>query len=379
MSEAPGRRRSPKRSIVIVDGAVALTGGLRCAARTARLLAPWADTILVLSPEALVEPHELAAFGRVVRMPVVQLRKSPLSAATYLPRVVVGGWRLRRLLADVRADVLILNDFFMLQGAAARALGFGGRVLTWVRLDPTRFPAALSRLWLAAALRSSDAVVAVSDFIVSRLPPHRKVVRIYDSVDPDLPAPGAAPPTTGAAEIVFVANFITGKGQTYAIDAFAKIAAEFPQARLGFYGGDMGTDKNRAYLQDLRTRAAASGFGDRIAFNGFATDLPAVMARATAALVLSESESFSLTCLEASQLGVPVIAFRSGGPAEIVVDGETGYLCDVGDTACVARALRALLSDREEARAKGMTGAAHVADKFGSASFVAALRPLLGV
>ncbi len=370
--------RSSKRSIVIVDGAVALTGGLRCAARTARLLAPWADTTLVLSPDARVDAHELAAFGRVVRMPVAQLRKSPVAVALYPLRLIAGGWRLRRLLRKVQADALIVNDFFMAQGAAARALGFRGRVLTWVRIDPKNFPDVLSRAWLAAAYRGSNAVVAVSDFIVSRVPPHPKLVRIYDSIDLDLPDPAATPPPTGPAEIVCVANFIAGKGQTHAIDAFAMIATEFPDARLGLFGGDMGTAKNRAYLQDLRARAAAIGFGDRIAFNGFATDLASVMARATVALVLSESESFSLTCLEASQLGVPVIAFRSGGPAEIVVDGETGFLCDVGDTQCVASALRTLLSDREGARAKGMAGAVHVRQKFGPEPFVARLRGLLG-
>lgn len=371
--------RSARQSIVIVDAAVALTGGLRCAARTARLLAPWADTTLVLSPEARVEADELTAFAKVVRVPVVQLRRSPASAAMYVPRLIAGGWRLHRLLADARADVLILNDFFMMQGAAARAFGFRGRVLTWVRLDPTNFPAALSRTWLSAALRSSDAVVAVSDFIVSRLPRHARIVRIYDSIDLDLPAPAAAPSLSEPAEIVCVANFISGKGQTHAIDAFARVAAEFADTRLSFYGGDMGTDRNRAYLKELHDRAARSGFGDRIAFRGFATDLPAVMAGATVALVLSESESFSLTCLEASQLGVPVIAFRSGGPAEIVVDGETGFLCDVGDTECVGQALRTLLADRDAARAKGMAGAAYVQEKFGPAPFVAALRGLLGL
>lgn len=367
-----------KRSIVIVEAAVALTGSLRCAARIARLLEPWADTTLVLSPGARVDARELAAFARVVRMPVVQLRKSPASVVLYLPRLIAGGWRLRRLLAQTQVDALILNDFYILQGAAARALGFRGRVLTWVRFDPTRFPASLSRFWLAAAFRASDAVVAVSDFIASRLPRDAKVVRVYDSVDLDLPAPTDALPVTGSAEIVCVANFIVGKGQTHAIDAFARVAVEFPDARLIFHGGDMGMQKNRAYLKALRARAVATGLGDRIAFHGFATDLPAIMARATVALVLSESESFSLTCLEASQLGVPVIAFRSGGPAEIVVDGVTGFLCDVGDTECVARGLRLLLGDRNRARAIGMAGAAHVGEKFGAAPFVAAVRTLLG-
>lgn len=369
--------RTPKASIVIVDAAVALTGGLRCASRLARLIAPWADTTLVLSPDCKLNDSDLAEFTDVVRMPVVQLRKSPASAASYLPSLLLGGWRLRKLLAQKNADVLILNDFFMMQGAAARALGFGGKILTWVRLDPLRFPKALSRSWLAAAYRSSNAIIAVSDFIVSRLPPSSKVRRIYDTMDLDLPAPPGQPRQGHAREIVCVANFIQGKGQDHAIDAFARVATDFPDARLIFYGGDMGLQKNRDYLQTLRTRASATEAGTRIIFSGFTTDIPAVMATATAALVLSESESFSLTCLEASQLGVPVIAFRSGGPAEIVVDGVTGFLCNVGDVEAAATGLRRLLGDPDEALRMGRAGAAHVQQKFGRDAFVAAMREVL--
>lgn len=368
-----------KASIVIVDASTGVTGALRCASRTARLMAPWADTTLVLPSGSHVEADELRAFARVVRLPLVQLRKSPAAILSYSPALLVAGWRLRRLLGRERSAALILNDFFLMQGAVARMLGYRGRIVTWVRFDPTRFPRPLSRAWLSAAYRASDAVVAVSDFILALLSPSAKLRRIYDTIDLDLAAPSR---DTRAGDerrrdLVCVANYIPGKGQDQAIAAFAPVAAEFPDARLIFHGGDMGLDKNRDYLAALRTQAAATGASDRILFHPFATDVAVAFERAAAALVLSQSESFGLTCLEASQLGVPVIAYRSGGPAEIVVDERTGYLCDLGDVEAVTRAIRRLLADPEFAREMGRAGAEHVRGEFGRDVFIAQVREVL--
>lgn len=367
-----------KASIVIVDSSTAFTGGLRCAVQMARLLSPRVDTTLVLSSGSRVAPEDLTAFARVVRLPLVQLRKSPAAILLYLPALLVAGWRLRRLLARDRSAALILNDFYMMQGAVARLLGYRGRIVSWVRFDPTRFPRPLTRLWLGSAYRTSDAVVAVSDFIAGLLPPSSKLRRIYDSIDPDLTR-SLGPPATDARshDAVCVANYISGKGHDDAIAAFAPVALEVPAARLIFYGGDMGLEKNREYRLALQAQAMATGVGDRIFFRPFATDISAAFAGAAMALVLSHSESFGLTCLEASQLGLPVIAYRSGGPAEIVVDKRTGYLCGLRDTGAVTRAIRTLFADPRRAREMGLAGARHVQDRFGPEAFVAEVGDVL--
>lgn len=367
-----------KPCIVIADGSTAVTGGRRGAIRIARLLAPYADTILVLPSRSEIASAEVAAFLEVVRLPLVPVRKSAGALAAYGPALLVAGWRLRRLLARRGAAALILNDFTMMQGAAVRAFGYRGRIVTWVRFDPTRFPRLLSRAWLAAVYRSSDAVVAVSDFILRLLPPSPKLSRLYDSVDLDLPDV-AGTRSAGGRDVVCVANYMPDKGQHHAVAAFAAVAAEFPDSRLVFHGGDLGLDKNRDYRASLEADVHARGLADRVVFNGFAADLAATYQDAVVALVLSESESFGLTCLEASQLGVPVVAFRSGGPAEIVEDGVTGTLCELDDVPAVAAALRRLLREPKAAYRMGQAGAAYVQRKFGRDVFTASARLLLGL
>lgn len=367
-----------KAKLVIVDPSPAVTGALRCAARMARLLAPWADTMLVISSTADIPPAELEHFDSVERISLVHLRKSARSLLLYLPALLLAGWRLRKLLAKREADILVLNDFNLMQGAVARLFGYRGRIVTWVRFDPAWFPRILARAWLAAAYWSSDVIVAVSEFIERRVPPSPKVQTIYDSHDLELPvgrAPSAGRPTQ---DIIFLGNYTHSKGQHHAIEMFSMIADEFPESRLIFYGGDLGLEKNRAYRRALEERAAAVA-EDRIIFRGFATDLVPVFAGAAAAANLSESESFSLSCLEAGQLGIPVVAFRSGGPEEIIEDGVTGFLCPLGDTAAAAQAMRRLLADPAEAARMGEAAARRVEQRFGPAAFTAAARSALGL
>lgn len=364
----------PRRRVVILDPSPAPTGALRAAINIARAIGAEADVRLALAASARVDTVDLSMFDAVVRVPMRQIRRSPVDLALYGPALIATALRLRRMLRD--GDVLVVNDFYLLHGWLLRRLGFRGRIVTWVRIDPLSFPQPLRRAWIAAMRTASDAVVAVSRFIADRL--HAEGVEsrtIYDPLDPALVSRGS--PRGGRQRIVQVANFTRGKGQDDAIAAFAAIATRFPHAELVLHGGDMGLQRNRAYLAELKRQAANAGLGARVAFRGFAPDIGAVLADADVALVLSHRESFSLACLEASGCGLPVIATRCGGPEEIVADGETGLLCPVGDVPAIADAMARLLADPAGAAAMGARGAALVRSRFSPDIFAAALRPLL--
>jgi hypothetical protein len=207
----------------------------------------------------------------------------------------------------------------------------------------------LAHVWLQHACRTSDRVVAISEFIARRLPAGVKPTRVYD------PVRGAAAALDGprdAERIVCVGNYIRGKGQDDALEAFARIAARFPRARLDFYGGDMGLEKNRQFREELVASIRRHGLEERVTLHGFARDVRAIFGSARIALNFSHSEAFSLTCLEAAQHGCALIATRCGGPEEIVADGATGLLVDVSDHAAMAdaQAQRARAQRRERRR-----------------------------
>lgn len=360
--------------LVIVDGSVSITGGLRAAVRISTLLSPRVRTHLVIPRDGAIPSTELQSFASVTTIPGATVRKSVRALVTYFPASITGSIVVRRLLRRTTAQALLLNDFPQLYGWLIRRLGFEGTILTFVRFPPDRFPTGLAKLWLMAAARSSDRVVAVSKFIQRQLPAAVKSHLLYDCIDPSLTLGASAP---RHQRIVCIANYIPGKGQDDTLEAFARIAARFPEATLAFHGGDMGLSKNAAYRSDLEARRDRLGLAQRVEFNLFATDVAEPLASATVAINLSPSESFSFTCLEAAQLGVPVIAYRSGGPEEIIVDGTTGFLCPIGDLDQVADRIAQLLADPRLAARMGIAAQADVLRRFGPAEFVAGLRSML--
>lgn len=363
-----------KPRVVVLDASIAPTGGLAAACNIARAIGSAADMVLVLPKGTRVRASDAADFDEVTTVPMPQIRRSAGDLLRYAPGLWRAARRLRALLRD--GDVLVVNDFYLMHGGVLRLLGFRGRVVTWVRIDPCAFPGPLRRLWLGVARSASTRVIAVSDFIARRLDdaglPYD---RVYDPVDPRRAE--AVPAESRSRTVVHIANYTRGKGQDDAIAAFLPIAARDPAVRLLFHGGDMGRDGNRAFLAELRATAAASGHGDRIIFRDFVDQPARPLAESSFALVLSHRESFSLTCLEASQNARAVIAFRSGGPEEIIEDGVTGILCDVGDTAAVTAAMARLLADPDGADAMGRRGAALVRERFAPGTFAAHMRRLL--
>jgi glycosyltransferase involved in cell wall biosynthesis len=223
---------------------------------------------------------------------------------------------------------------------------------------------------------SADQIIAVSRHIQSCLPGAMKTSLLYDALDrPALPCK----PPAGRRRMVFIGNYIQGKGQNDAIEAFALLAAEYPDLDLEFHGGDMGLAKNRAWRDGLIIRAAELGLAQRVSFGEFAEDPRSKLLGGYMALNFSTSESFSMTVLEASAAGLPVIATRSGGPAEIIEDGVTGLLVPVGDRREMAAAMRLLADDPVRAVAMGAAGRARVERLFSMPVFRAQLVGLLGL
>lgn len=356
--------------LFIFTGVSEPTGALFAAYREALALADLADVTLVVATGAKIDRSKFPSV-RFAELPLARTTRRISSLAAYPFALLRAGHRLRQAMANAGCARLQVNDFYFLEGAVAKLLGFSGKTVTWVRMDPAML-GGFGKLCLKIARRSSAEVVAVSHHIHNLLPTEMKATVLYDPV-PEVPMPAAH---LRSQRLTFIGNFNANKGQDIAIRAFDMIADEFPKAELHFYGSDLGLPRNRKYLAQLRKEARMSRGCERIHFHGFTTDVPAVLADSLVALNLSRSESFSLTCQEASLYGAPIIATRSGGPAEIISDNETGYLVDVDDYAAVANCLRTFLADPHQAAAMGQAGAALVRKRFAPAPFQARLSEL---
>ena len=94
-------------------------------------------------------------------------------------------------------------------------------------------------------------------------------------------------------------------------------------------------------------RAGQLNVKDFVNFVGKRANIADYLGAADIFLLPSELESFGLAALEAAACEVPVIATRIGGIPEVVTDGETGFLSDIGDTEKMSDDVMKLLNDEE--------------------------------
>ncbi len=361
--------------LTIVDASIAVTGAFIAARNTARLLKDVARVILVLPEGSSIPAGELQDFWKVVQIPMVSLSKNLHSVLNYLPALIAGAWQLEKLMWRDHCARLQFNDFYLMHGLLMRALGFRGTIASWVRCHPTRFAGPLAKPMLWLGRQSANHVVAVSNAIRALLPEHADTAVLYDGYDGKVRVQRLWQ-TTDEKLFVYVGNYIRGKGQDIAIEAFARIAGKDATLKLAFHGGDMGLSKNKDYRATLEQAVARHGLQARVVFYGFAADTFAVLENAYAALNFSHAESFSMTVLEASGAGVAVIATASGGPQEIIKDGISGYVIPVGDVAVAAERMLLLARQPEKTLAMGEAGARHVGAHFSMEKLCAQLQQL---
>jgi glycosyltransferase involved in cell wall biosynthesis len=154
--------------------------------------------------------------------------------------------------------------------------------------------------------------------------------------------------TRGEAPVVVTAGrFSKPKRHNLLIDAFARIAEEFPAWELRIYG--RGPREWR-----LRKQLGQVGLGDRIRLMGASERLGEDLAGASVFVLSSEQEAFGIVLIEAMRSGLAVVSTAcEHGPPEIVTDGVDGLLVPVNDEEALADAMRRVMTDGELRRHLG--------------------------
>jgi glycosyltransferase involved in cell wall biosynthesis len=225
----------------------------------------------------------------------------------------------------------------------------------------------LGRTWGGLVHELFDRFLTVSRFSARVLgaPPERTRV-IYGGADPRrfAPVPGA-----DRDGILYVGRLTPHKG----VDRLLRALPAGAGLRVAGSAGHDPRPPERDYPALLRRLAQ----GREVAFLGPVPDagLPDLYRRAAALALPSVdrtcygrpvpvSELLGLVALEAMASGTPVVASRIGGLAEVVVDGETGFLVPPGDTEALGDRLARLVSDRRLAARLGANARDLVLQRF---------------
>jgi L-malate glycosyltransferase len=351
-----------KKRILIIENSTHITGALKSICRSSFDLGAHFDFVFVLPKgskgKAWVQSR---GFNTIYELPMRELRKSIIALIVYLPMLVMNAIRLRQIIKKEKIDLVHNNDLYNMLPVMATGLGKCVPYINHVRFLPGKFPAKLFLGWLKLHLRYGQRVVCVSEFLRNQLPSHPKIRMIYN----ELPLDENYPPTLETTHrLLYLSNIIQGKGQDFVIEAFSKIAHQHPDWKLRFVGGDMGLKKNRQFKDKLMAMCQQKGITQQVEWHNFTNDVEREYKTAGITLNFSESESFSLTCLEAQFFGCPVVATRSGGPAEIINDGQNGFLVPLGDIHAMANAMDVLMKDEQKRKEFIVAGRKMVREKF---------------
>lgn len=192
--------------------------------------------------------------------------------------------------------------------------------------------------WRTFPLRRASRIVVPSSYlrtIVGRwsrdLP---EISVIYNTFH----AEGDAPPPLAVREkvVITVCRLVSWKG-----------VPEIMQAMVPLQDYALWIVGDGPLREQLEQTARDLGIAERTVLHGAVepTRVGALLRRAAAFVLNSSYEGLPHVVLEAMAAGVPVVATRAGGTSEVVVDGESGFLVNPGDTPALTESLRRVVED----------------------------------
>ncbi len=157
--------------------------------------------------------------------------------------------------------------------------------------------------------------------------------------------------------VTLVGELNERKGHRYVVEAARAILGTFPDTRFLFVGeGEARAEIERSLNE--------KGFKSHFFLLGFREDIPEILTASDILILPSRVEGFGYVLVEAMAAGLPVVATRASSITEIVEDGKTGFLHELGDSAGIAEAICRLLADRGLADEMGKAGNERVEERF---------------
>ncbi|MFL5739113.1 MAG: N-acetyl-alpha-D-glucosaminyl L-malate synthase BshA [Flavisolibacter sp.] len=218
-----------------------------------------------------------------------------------------------------------------------------GTDITLVGRDKTYAPV------VAFSINQSDAITAVSQnlrdetFKIFRI--EKNIEVIYNFVDVQrfarkhIDAFKKLIAPNGERVLLHASNFRKVKRVQDVVHIFYEVQKHIP-CKLLF----VGDGPERGPAEDLCRQLNVC---NDIRFVGKQEQMEDILAIADLFLLTSEYESFGLAALEAMAAGVPVVSTNAGGLGEIMVQGVTGFMANVGDIATMSRHALDILKDDE--------------------------------
>jgi glycosyltransferase involved in cell wall biosynthesis len=197
---------------------------------------------------------------------------------------------------------------------------------------------ALERL----AVRRADRVVVVSRAMAGKVAaqgiPFEKIRVVHNACLVDWRGEARARGARTLPVVGVIGRLSPEKGVDRALQVHRAVTQKVADARLLIAGEGPEGARLQRYAEEL-------GVGGSVRWLGYRESLGEVYRQLTVLLIPSRSEGLPNVALEAMAYGVPVVASSVGGLAEVISEGEDGFLLPPDDTTGLARRVLEILQD----------------------------------
>jgi len=333
--------------------------------------------------------RELQAAGiEYHHLPILILRRRYLGPRGFFHIVkcaVLGTWTLKKLIRQ-RNVRLIHSTTLSVLAAPLAAWVTRTPLISHVQemlVDPRIVRKALH----AITSHSADRIICISDSVRAHiLEDQPNAAKLVEVVRNSIPSP--AEPSRTIAEmrselglradlpvVGMIGRVSPWKGQEIFVRAAAILRSEGIACQFVAIGGVF--DSERHHLDRLSEIIKSLNLESLVKIEGFRKDARELIAAFDVFVLPSIlPEPFGLVVAEAMAAGKPVIATAHGGPTEMVVEGETGFLIPPNDPSALASAIKKLLAHPEEAARLGKAAQKRFLDHFEMRDYIERIQRL---
>lgn len=315
----------------------------------------------------------------VIALPDYAIRRrhlEPRALGPWVWRMAVAVARLHQRHRRGRFDLLYSNTLAAGIGPALKALW---RIPHVVHVHecptgPTWFVRSLLRL----ARLTSDRVICNSrftlDFLVAREPwLEARTTVVHNGIE--LPEPDGRPEGSDALRVTCPARIHPKKGHSVLAEAVRRCQQQGRRIELHLFGDNL--PEHTELRHRLERQVDEGGIGELVTWHGF-TETTATMYRDCDVAVVPSviPEEFSLVCVEAQSMRLPVVVTGPSGASEVIRDGQTGLIVPPGDPEALVTALSTLHDDPERRQQMGERGRRRMLTHFGRERYADRVRDL---
>lgn len=279
-----------------------------------------------------------------------------------------------------KIDLVVTNTSVVVEGAIAAKIAnvpHIWRIAEMLSVDPFLRPCLELKKFYSIITGLSDYVIACSKAVKKEIETclghsDDKIKVIYSGLDVSNKML-SEPADKDRRQTVFAAGFIgRRKGFMTLLKAAQLVHDAIPEAVFNIAGSVAEVD----YYEDLLKERRRLKLDNIFNFIGFRSDIDNIMNKSSVFVLPSLTEPFGVVLLEAMNARIPIVATNSGGAAEAVVDGETGFIVPINGYKMMSEKIIYLLNNSVIAEKMGEAGFVRFKNSFSTDKFAISITDL---